>query len=135
MHGMATYGMSCFGLCLYSFRPHQHHLVAVWRLRHLAFCGSDDSESAIVCSVPAEIRFIGQGSLLLGCFPPAFLGNVKIFEESAFFSRCVWWSFPPDFFTNHFYAQCAPAFPVFRVLYLFSGAHSYAFLYLSLIHI
>ena len=40
MHGMATYGMSCFGLCLYIFRPHQHHFVSVWHLRHLAFAAS-----------------------------------------------------------------------------------------------
>ena len=51
---------------------------------------------------------------------------LKIFEESAFFSRCVWWSFPP-FFTNHFCAQCTPAFSVVWVLYLLSGAHSYVF--------
>ena len=51
MHGMATYGMSCFGLCLYSFRPHQHHLVSVWRLRHLAFVAATTAKvpSSAVC--------------------------------------------------------------------------------------
>ena len=89
-------------------------------------CGSDDSESAIVCSVPAEIRFIGQGSFLLGCFPPVFWGNVE--NSSVCFLFALYLVVVrPRFSTNHFSAQCTLAFSVVRVLCLFSGVHSYAF--------
>ena len=63
MHGMATHGMSCFGPCLYNFRPQQHHLVSCLATAAFGICGSDESESAIVCSMPAE------NSFFIGDFP------------------------------------------------------------------
>ena len=39
--------------------------------------------------------FYRSGFLFAGVFSPAFWETLQFFEEFAFFSRCVWWSFPP----------------------------------------
>ena len=88
MHGMATYGMSCFGPCLYSFRPHQHHLVSVWRLRHLAFVAATTAKvpSSAVC-LPNS--FYRSGFLFVGVFPPCFGGNVQNSSICFRFALCL----------------------------------------------
>ena len=70
--------------------------------------------------------FYRSGFLFVGVFSPCFLGNVENSSVCFLFALCFV-VVPPRFSTNHFSAQCTPAFSVVRVLCLFSGVHSYAF--------